>query len=171
MRVLLAGCVLWAGVAHAADVTVRLTAAMPSSAFQAKAVVGEMFRAIGVDVGWNGRGGVEIEIHLSADTPDRLRPGALAVSYPYGSGSAVTVFYDRLLRLAEKSGTPERMLLAHVLAHEIAHVLERIDRHSDSGIMKAQWTREDLAEMARHPLPFDVEDVDLIRLGLGKSRS
>ena len=54
-------------------------------------------------------------------------------------------------------------VLAHVLAHEITHVLEGVARHSDTGIMKAVWSPADYRQMKFHPLPFAPEDVDLIR--------
>jgi hypothetical protein len=56
--------------------------------------------------------------------------------------------------------------LAHVLAHEITHMLQGTDRHSDSGIMKARWNSEDYFEMLRTPLSFTEADVQLIRRGL-----
>ena len=58
------------------------------------------------------------------------------------------------------------VVLAHVLVHEITHVLQRIDRHSDSGVMKAHWTLRDYAQMEKDPLPFAAEDIQLIKMGL-----
>jgi hypothetical protein len=57
-------------------------------------------------------------------------------------------------------------LLAHVLAHEITHVLERTDRHSADGVMKAHWNLLDFTKMVWRPLPFAVEDVELIHRGI-----
>jgi hypothetical protein len=45
-------------------------------------------------------------------------------------------------------------LLSHVLAHEIAHVLQGVSRHSESGILKARWDREDFFLMQQHRLNF-----------------
>jgi hypothetical protein len=61
-------------------------------------------------------------------------------------------------------------VLAHVLVHEITHVLEGIDRHSATGIMKAHWNYNDYLEMRRKPLPFAHEDVNLIYDGLKAPR-
>jgi hypothetical protein len=55
---------------------------------------------------------------------------------------------------------------AHVLVHEIVHILERTDHHADSGVMKAQWNPDDYAHMMQSPLGFTEEDLQLIRLGL-----
>ena len=53
----------------------------------------------------------------------------------------------------------------HQVGDRITHVLQQIDRHSRSGIMKARWSEEEIRSMSRKPLPFASEDVDLIRAG------
>ena len=58
------------------------------------------------------------------------------------------------------------MILAHVMVHEITHVLQGVSRHSESGVMKATWTMKEYGEMLPKPLPFTDDDVLLIRLGL-----
>jgi hypothetical protein len=62
------------------------------------------------------------------------------------------------------------MLLAHLIAHEVTHVLERVSRHSETGLLKAHWTSRDYAEMDRHPLAFTADDIVLIQLGLSNWR-
>ena len=57
-------------------------------------------------------------------------------------------------------------MLFRSLVHEITHVLQGIDRHSDSGVMKALWTAQDYFQMRVEALPFAPEDVELIHLGL-----
>jgi hypothetical protein len=43
------------------------------------------------------------------------------------------VFYDRL----QERGQPNRLpaILAHVMVHEITHILQGVQRHSKSGVM------------------------------------
>jgi predicted metalloendopeptidase len=53
--------------------------------------------------------------------------------------------------------------LGHILAHEIGHVLENVARHSDTGLMQANWTRDDISMMIWAGLPFAPEDKALIR--------
>ena len=60
--------------------------------------------------------------------------------------------------------------VAHVLVHEITHVIEGVTRHSASGIMKARWDTRDYFDMRRKPLSFAQEDVNLIYDGLKVSR-
>ena len=106
--------------------------------------------------------GGSIHIRLSSVTPSSLRPGALAYAYPY-ENTQIVVFYDRITGLTGSRDTPR--LLAHVLAHEIAHVLQQISRHSQTGVMKARWSENEIRSMSRKPLPFAAEDVELIRTG------
>jgi len=77
------------------------------------------------------------------------------------------VFYDRITETVGAVTLPH--LLAHVLVHEITHILEGVARHSETGVMKAHWTSEDYRKMGGHHLPFAPEDVELIQLGM-KSR-
>ena len=153
--------------AAAPDVTVYVAAGAAPFGLQAKALAGSMFAAAGVRVAWrNGipkpdaMGGLVVGVRFDEAPARDYRPGALAVAYPFAQGSrGITVFYDRVLATARASGVEEYRVTAHVLVHEITHVLERIDRHSESGVMKAHWSRDDYAEMARTPLPFAEEDL------------
>ena len=62
-------------------------------------------------------------------------------------------------------------LLAHAMAHEIAHLLQGINRHSESGILKGHWSGTDCARMAYFPLMFTPEDAILIHRGLEERRA
>ena len=72
------------------------------------------------------------------------------------------VFFDRVM---EKPGNVS-ILLGHVIAHEVTHILQGVARHSESGVMKAQWTGADYREMTWEPLQFTDDDVMLIHSGL-----
>ena len=146
-------------------------AVQPGVLHLAEGIAGAMFRTAGVRIEWHGhspeggppRGGA-LAIGLASNTPDHLLPGALGFARVY-EGVHVDIFCDRLDRLAPGSKMGIR-LLAHVLVHEITHMLQGIDRHSESGVMKACWTASDYAEMASTPLPFTPFDIQLIHLGL-----
>lgn len=96
---------------------------------------------------------------------DRL-PGALAVSYPFaGCSKDITVYLDRV-RLLAQGPHRESALLGYVLAHEITHVAQGLVRHSDTGVMKPRWGRNDLAAIFEGRLGFEDWDVHLMRQGL-----
>lgn len=139
--------------------------------YQAQARAAKAFAEVGVRIHWRtGRpSGAQSEpeptimVSLAGRTPANYLPGALALAKVY-EGVHILVFWDRIERHAHFA--PTVMVLAHVLVHEITHILEGIDRHSESGVMKAQWTVEDYHAMASKPLPFAPMDVELIQGGL-----
>jgi hypothetical protein len=76
------------------------------------------------------------------------------------------VLYDRIRARSRGTLTQMPTILAHVMTHEITHILEGIDQHAASGIMKAKWGEDDFFAMARSPLKFTSGDIELIREGL-----
>ena len=106
-------------------------------------------------------------VDLTSNTPSTLAPGALAYAQVY-EGVHIRVFWDRVQNAVRGASPLCTFLLAHVMAHEIVHVLECINRHSENGLMKASWTKEDIEGMCVHPLPLAAEDVQLIHQGLLK---
>ena len=135
---------------------------------RAQAGADRIFRQIGLRLRWQPDvrrcgNGIGIAIALAENTPVSSHPGALAYALPFAGARAV-VFFDRVRAAAP----PERMpaLLAHVLAHEIVHILQGVDRHSEAGLMKPRWEHADHVEMGRRPLPIAPDDVLLIERGL-----
>jgi hypothetical protein len=101
-------------------------------------------------------------------TPVTYRTGrnakALAVALPYAStGQQILVFNDRVSDFVAPYGRRSWVVLGHILAHEIGHVLENVARHSDTGLMQEHWTRDDISMMIWAGLPFAPEDKALIR--------
>ena len=131
----------------------------------ATGIVDRIYHEIDIDIHWNlgspprGSGDV-IVLEIKSGTPRNVFPGALAYAKPY-EGVHIVVFYDRL-----RHKSHSEHILAHVMAHEIGHVLQGIESHSESGLMKAAWTLEDYSAMSYKPLKFTSRDVKLIRLGL-----
>ena len=155
--------------AHAQEsVTVRV---QPDAVVHGRVLIGaedvasKLFAAAGVRIKWGYGHPKEdaISIEFSERTPSDFRPGSVAFALPY-EGIHITVFYDRINRTTAADLMPT--VLGHVLAHEIAHVLQRIDRHSETGVMKAHWTNSDLDKMVAKRLSFAAEDIELIQRGL-----
>ena len=141
---------------------------------RAERLANKIFAGAGVKIDWRTGGPRHwqlkreraIAVEMVDRTPSREMPGALAFALPY-EGVHITVFYDRVERAAEFCLSPND-LLAHVLVHEITHLLEGISRHSETGIMKPHWTLQDVRGMRRRPLAFTEEDAELIRTGLAR---
>ena len=141
---------------------------------QARALAAGMFEGVGVQIDW--RLGMRAEpqlrrehaiaVRLTLENPQGLNPSIGAFTYP-SEGVHITVLYNRLAWSLTSPGLAAP-LLAHVLVHEITHILEGVSRHSEMGIMKANWTSHDYSEMRRKALLFAPEDVELIHRGLAQ---
>jgi hypothetical protein len=137
----------------------------------AQKLADHMFAEVDLKLEWRKKGlctEEDIVITLSYKTPDDQAPGGWAYALPY-EGTHIVVFWDRIQQKMPPARAP--ILLAHVLAHEIAHILQGTVRHSESGLMKAVWTSTDFFEMGRKPLPFTEVDVLLIHRGLEARRA
>jgi hypothetical protein len=132
---------------------------------RARAVATGIFAGIGVRLEWHMAPVCPenaVHIKFSYRTPPSLQPGALA--YAICGGTQIVVFDDRVAgAVAEKKRVP--VLLGHVLAHEVSHILQGVARHSQEGVMKAHWTEHDYAEMSFKPLTFTQDDITLIHAG------
>jgi hypothetical protein len=135
----------------------------------AKRVASEILAKAGVRILWR-TGLAEVEedeqpilVEVTSSTPEELFPGAMGYAH---DGIHIRIFGDRV---HNAGGVDlENTLLAHVLVHEITHILEGIPHHSQDGVMKAHWTPQDLVRMASRSLPFDPQDVALIHSGLAR---
>ena len=133
----------------------------------ATAKASSLFLSAGVKLDWHhevsdckGRPDTMV-VSFRAMTPKAFHPGALAYAFPY-EGVHIEVFYDRVAQ-ADPALLPS--LMANVIIHEMTHILQGIDRHSASGVMKALWTSSDYTLMKRGLLRFTAVDVEMIRDG------
>ena len=131
---------------------------------RARETASEMFAAIAVKLDWrcpkSGQG--TIVISLNMDTPANRKPGELAHTSPK-EGTHIVICSDCVREVRPNKFS---LVLAHVMVHEVAHILQGISRHSTSGVMKARWDSDDFLQMAWAPLPFTDVDIDLIQRGL-----
>jgi hypothetical protein len=181
--ILVAGTAAHASASKPADVTVYMYGVdIPPSAvdFRARTTVTWMFARTGVRLEWRGgepkagtpsAGPVTIQIRFAREAPADASPRVLAYALPFGhEGATITVMYGRI-RTAAAHSNLEPPILAHVLAHEIGHVLQGTNRHSETGIMKTQWNDYDYAAMEKKPLEFTPYDVTLIQNGLNARKA
>jgi hypothetical protein len=141
---------------------------------QAQVIADQILAAAGVKIKWHanplsctGGRGKAILITLTGRTPPNEHPGALAYAQPFED--RIGIFYDRVLQASQQSLFPGLLLpslLGHVLTHEITHVLEGIDRHAETGLMKARWDASDYERMTRRLFTLTETDIQLIDLGL-----
>jgi hypothetical protein len=154
-------------------VCVQSSVVTPFGLIRGEFIAAKIFENIGVRISWVhrthcGQSSESIAVQVSTGAPPGRFPGALG--YTRLAERQIEVFYDRVEHSFEIPIMPS--VLGHVLAHEIAHVLEGVNRHSAEGLMKAHWDNQDFGRMFPQLLPFAPEDVELIRgrLGLFSSR-
>lgn len=165
---------LWVAgaVAHAGEtqqkLTVYLRVETPDRQMitpLAQDLAAKMFARVGIFLDWKSGepAGDSLQPPIIVEVvseSESLKPGVLAYALPY-VGSHIAVFLSRI----EKTEYPA-YVLAHVMVHEITHVVQSTSRHSDGGVMKPYWNCHDLFRMRLRPLPFAPEDRRLIYHGL-----
>jgi hypothetical protein len=61
-----------------------------------------------------------------------------------GDLATAFIFYDRILALRSHTRMLSPMI-GRVLAHEITHLLIPEEKHTNAGLMRGQWSMEDLS--------------------------
>jgi hypothetical protein len=99
-----------------------------------------------------------------------LQPSILGISYlsPEG-GHQADVFYESIEGLRGSEPTQSAIILGHVMSHEIGHLLLGTNSHSPSGIMRAQWDREQLGLALAGMLSFTKSQSHLMTDRLAKT--
>ena len=85
-----------------------------------------------------------------------LRSSVLGIAFlsEAGAGRQADVFYDGIARIRRESNIDAATLLGHVTAHELGHLLLGANSHALSGLMRANWTREELLTASMGGLLF-----------------
>ncbi|HUB32517.1 MAG TPA: hypothetical protein VMA31_05785 [Bryobacteraceae bacterium] len=136
----------------------------------------KILAGVGITVDWRmgkpdyeGPAKVILVVVRGSDDPN-FKPGALAfTTVGTGAGALIQVFGGRIHCGMARAQEPP--ILAHVLVHEITHILEGVDRHSAHGIMKAHWNVEDFRRMAYSYLDFAPEDLRMIHTWTERHRA
>jgi hypothetical protein len=76
-----------------------------------------------------------------------------------------SVYYNSALRMAKIDNSDFEMpvILGSVIVHEIGHLLLGPKAHSASGIMQAEWKREQLNQLMKGRLSFTPEQAKIIQ--------
>jgi hypothetical protein len=96
-------------------------------------------------------------------------PGAVGLALlpaDHRRGTHIFVFQERLAAATDSGLVDTSVILGHLLAHEIGHLLMGPGSHSIRGLMAARWSRADLGRMARGSLVFTSAEGERMRLGL-----
>jgi hypothetical protein len=94
----------------------------------------------------------------SAASADDVQLGFAPID-PSGRPTVIaTVYYDVVLRVAQRTGLRADELLGRAIAHEIGHLLLRAPGHGQSGLMRGLWTDEELMHDRPGDWTFSDED-------------
>ncbi len=85
-----------------------------------------------------------------------LKDSILGISYlsSDGAGCQADIFYEEIEKLRHETFVDAAIILGHVAAHEIGHLLLGSNSHSSWGIMRAHWNMEELARANKGLLFF-----------------
>jgi hypothetical protein len=131
---------------------------------KAQLLATRIFAQASVAIDWRGLQscpGDGLKIAFTTRTPEDRPPYDLAYAQPF-EGIHIEIFYDRVRTRAVATDR----LLAHVMVHEITHMLQGSDYHAERGMMSARWTPMDYWRMELTTLPFTPADLLLIQRGL-----
>lgn len=149
-----------------------------------KAEAGRIFRQVKVEVNWldgsSEKSSVSRTLAASPGelvirvVPHALPPAsktALAMAFPsVESSGRAFIFYDRVVAMQTSTSLLQTML-GRVLAHEIIHLLLPGLEHSHSGLMRGNWSQDDLHFSSRTTEILSSDLVALLRKrGVAASR-
>jgi hypothetical protein len=108
-----------------------------------------------------------LRIRIIGGSPPGLRAPALGYALPCAKyGIRATVFYSRVEELARASESSPSVILGHVIAHELGHLLLRSEKHSATGVMRKSWTRSDVRAALTGAMFFTAHEAARIREAL-----
>src|SRR5262245_37647842 len=136
---------------------------------QARSEMARIYREAGVNVVWWDarnltvpRNLLIVMIRRTEDFTQRYSGDAMGAASGTADdrGRVAYVFYDRTEQF-----TPlyRGRFLGHFMAHEVGHLLLPQYAHSPTGLMRAQWSREDLERAQYGRLGFTPEQATQIR--------
>ena len=94
--------------------------------------------------------------------------GIAATAPGDGFGSRVSIFYHRADELAERTHASRALLLGHLMAHEIGHLLLGSNSHSRSGIMHVPWNPSQMERASVGTLLFTKREGKRMRSQVGR---
>lgn len=105
-------------------------------------------------------------IDFEAALPLKLSSETFGVSWIPDDGSfayMATVCADRAHRLARAKPGLEGVLLGHVIAHELGHLLLGTNSHSKAGLMHIPWGKNEIQLAERGRLHFSLQESRSLR--------
>jgi hypothetical protein len=137
-------------------------------ALEGTRIASQVFENIGLHIQWRQGNPSSDQIAKQQAVVVTIRsacPHPAVAGFALQYQGAVAICYGNM-KWTERNRDFAARYFGYVLAHEITHALARSDRHSQTGLMKAQWTRQDYDLMMAGLMRLESTDIELIRKGL-----
>jgi hypothetical protein len=126
--------------------------------------VGRIFAGAGLAVRWTDvTPRITVKIVAQVLGYDRAASPVMGVALRTANGSVAQVFFKQVQEFAHMYEVDLGTLLAHVIAHEIGHVLLSPNAHSPTGVMQPYWGKALVRDAATGTLTFTEAQAARIR--------
>jgi hypothetical protein len=131
-----------------------------------------LFERIGVTIVWDDSNRLApalsrpfvVDLTLLDHRNDPGTTGSVLGSSTPSPAPSIAVFYCDVQQLAQLHVVRPETLLGFVIAHELGHLLLGPHAHTSHGLMRAVWTRTDVADgVAQGQFRFSATEGDRIR--------
>lgn len=97
-----------------------------------------------------------------------LSPDTMGISFlsKDGTGCQADLFYEEMKGLRQRGKVSLPIILGHVAAHELGHLLLGTNSHTPQGIMRSVWGHDELVSVSRGALFFSEEQSKQMRARL-----
>jgi hypothetical protein len=153
------------GEAHPVDLQLRNEARVPPQVLeQSQAEVARIFGDVGLAVRWT-----DSEPRFTVTIVPQVLGYASAQSPVMGvarrttNRSTVQVFFRQVQDFSHAYRVDLGMMLAHVIAHELGHLLLPTAAHSPTGLMRPMWDEALVRDVKRGSLTFTAAQAARIR--------
>jgi hypothetical protein len=125
--------------------------------------VARIFANAGLGVRWTDSGPrFTVQLVARAIEYARAPSHVMGVALRKPTGATARIFLNQVHDFARRYRVDVSTLLAHVIAHEIGHLLLPLTPHSATGLMKAEWDRDQLREATAGSLTFTDAQIERI---------
>jgi hypothetical protein len=144
---------------------------------RAQAVTARIYESAGIHLDWRNTAGPDprrfFYVNVVTAAPghgDFTTRGLLGIAPGArdGLGLHVWTFYEIVQAVATRIGLDSGVLLGHVMAHEVGHLLLAGRRHSHKGLMRNGWDGMQANLALKGTLTFSAEESSLIRRRLSR---
>jgi hypothetical protein len=142
----------------------------PDTLVRAKAEATRIYRGLGITLAWTDADEAvdflfTVKVVAKVMTGKGIDDRAMGVAAGTRErrGTLAYAFYTRIEDVTRAIGADIGIILGHVIAHEIGHLLLPYDSHARSGLMQGGWDQEQARRAEMGLVTFTPDEAALIR--------